>query len=382
MFTDNKFRIKIIGDRSYIVRWYSGELVMAAITEEMYSAAITEAYGRAKASIQRIRDEAREMRCDSRTCLGRRLYTVGGVHRESGTIVAAYKQARKALIEEEKVPQSRVKHVGVEIEFLTPNDEDDVQDAFIKAGLSEFVNLTTDGSVQDDGDSECDGSCRDGCECYFCENNGCEDADCSGDHEYECNCECDCGSSLEGLELRVLAPQRKIKSVIKRVCKVLSELDAQVNSTCGLHVHLDMRARSVDTAYNNLIKAQDLLYSMVPGSRRSNRYCRPSSVDAQFDPSEGDRYVGINPVSYKKHKTLEVRIHSGSTNADKINNWIGLLVRIADAEYIKRMPSTLVKVATLLSLSKVLVSYITERLDRFSNLGRFKPKQKQLNQAA
>jgi hypothetical protein len=103
---------------------------------------------------------------------------------------------------------------------------------------------------------------------------------------------------------------------------------------------------------------------MVPSSRKSNRYCRVQT-DPDFSTQARDRYVGINPVSYDKHKTIEVRIHSGSINSEKINNWIKLLVSIADAEYVSESPKTLAGVAYKFDLSKALVAYIQERVNQF-----------------
>ena len=45
-----------------------------------------------------------------------------------------------------------------------------------------------------------------------------------------------------------------------------------------------------------------------------------------------DRYYMINGTALKKYKTIEVRLHSGTTNFNKIKNWVELLKGIVKSE--------------------------------------------------
>lgn len=336
-----------------------------------------------------------------------------------------------------KKPANRSKHVGVEIEFLSKSNREEIALTLAENNLTQFVELKSDGSVRGEGaGDDCDGSCRENCECsdcgesHYCDNEtecnrrhrnyegsgtnehweyredcrdcrrdgnfeSLEDCDCGGtdagnnpvclgehvlcvghcdghycngydDHpDYECNCECDCSSEY-GHEIAVVAKSSHIAEVITKVCAVLSEHDAEVNKTCGLHVHLDMRGSDENRAFSNLVKAQNLLYGMVPHSRYENTYCRPNKSRC-MDDYQG-RYFGINPQSYKEHRTIEVRLHSGSINAVKIINWIKLLQKIA---YCKKKIPVKVKKATditnALTLSDSLKNYISERINNFDN---------------
>lgn len=233
----------------------------------------------------------------------------GLVHLKNGAILAIARQAKKRAIRTSKKPNSAKRHVGIEIEFLAPWDQNEIEDFFADANLQDHVHLTTDGSVRWMPDAD----------------HTCEDDDCT-----------DCGndSGMQGHELCVLANEREFPEIIERVCAVLNEqINAQVNKTCGLHIHLDTRHyRAPEIAYANLFHAYPLLAAMVPKSRRKNDYCRaPKHVDMVSERNSTNRYQAINVQSLREHGTIEVRLHTGTTNASKIVNWITLLIEIVDA---------------------------------------------------
>lgn len=112
---------------------------------------------------------------------------------------------------------------------------------------------------------------------------------------------------------------------------------ARVDTTCGLHVHIDVRhlpesndgmdGRPLGAAqtYDRLCRMYPVLKKLVPRSRWNNRYCafnnnRPDSEDYRR-PRNGDRYAAINWCSYSEHKTIEFRLAPGSTNLVKIESW-------------------------------------------------------------
>lgn len=275
------------------------------------------------------------------------LTRVGGVYNETNLILKAAGRQKLRTIGLTKSPKTKHFHIGVEIEFLSEWSQSKLKTELINAKLEQFVNLTTDNSVGDDVDCEC-GS-----------NSHCESCD-----SHDCDCysrDCECGPS--GHELRVIAPLSKIYTVIEKTCEVLQRAKAYANKTCGLHVHLDMRGRDHITSFANLVNMQKLLYSMVPISRRTGRWSKPTR-GTKFRETN-TRYLGINPCSYRKHKTIEVRIHSGTVDATKINNWIRLLHAIAKAPMIKSAPRTFSGLRKRLGLSANLTSYIAYRVNKF-----------------
>ena len=113
---------------------------------------------------------------------------------------------------------------------------------------------------------------------------------------------------------------------IRRVCEVLNTQGATINHTCGLHVHhdaSDLKDRNLRNLLNLYRRAEDVIDSMMPKSRRANnnRFCK-----AMWTVDEGNyphsRYFKLNLQSLHVHGTVEFRQHSGTIDADKIINWV------------------------------------------------------------
>lgn len=167
-------------------------------------------------------------------------------------------------------------------------------------------------------------------------------------------------------EIRVLTRIDDFSN-LEQLCKFLKQKGAKINKSCGLHVHLDMRSTEKEQDLLNLKarrigNALNILAKMVPSSRRENQYCRlaVSRIDS------GERYYAVNKTSYTKHKTLEIRLHSGTTNYEKIKNWCQLLLHLADCKKLtKNEPTELQDFLTLTDLSPELQQYVTERVEKF-----------------
>lgn len=139
---------------------------------------------------------------------------------------------------------------------------------------------------------------------------------------------CDDDDNQFAVELTVFF-KRSDMSPLERLCKVLNNLGAEVNKSCGLHVHLDCRdiqdsINSVNSRAKRLGNALPVLSQLVPQSRLSNTYCRlgVSRID-------GERYYAINKTAFKKYKTIEIRLHSSTTSFKKISEWALLLFSIS-----------------------------------------------------
>lgn len=126
-------------------------------------------------------------------------------------------------------------------------------------------------------------------------------------------------------EVRVLLVRRELEPRLFRLCKRLEALGLRVNRSCGLHVHLDQRGQT-EQQVERRAKIMDAwlcaLQELVPSSRRDNSYCR-------FGTSWKDRYHAVNLCSFSAHRTLEVRLHSGTTDYTKILAWVRLLELLA-----------------------------------------------------
>lgn len=241
----------------------------------------------------------------------------------------------------------------------------------------------------EEGQGECDGTCRDDCECRDCSH-------CSASHDdWECSCECneDCGGngfnyietvknklkqlkiknvqvvedgSLDnedsekfGLEIKVLFRASEPNN-LRRVCEFLNENEAMVDTTTGLHVHLDAR-NSVDA--NDIIKnfrySLSKLVKMIPESRRENRYC-------QYGVGLNDRYYMVNATSLQKHGTIEIRMHSGTVSFEKIYNWVTLLSTIKNNQDAFSPNIGLLTWMRILKLDETLTKWVESRVKKFS----------------
>lgn len=138
---------------------------------------------------------------------------------------------------------------------------------------------------------------------------------------------------------------------IRKVCDILNspEIDAKINITCGLHVHHDVadythyNMKSLVNIMTRYTKAFD---ELVAPSRREggdkSKWCRPlfntdlaeeyrnerisdfqqcKTIEEQAN-FFGSRYMRLNLQSYVCYGTVEFRQHQGTTDADKICNWV------------------------------------------------------------
>lgn len=203
-----------------------------------------------------------------------------------------------------KKPTSVKPHVGIELEFVSPYDKKALAQLFKGTGLERYINLKEDVSV---------------------------------DHRYW-------GKSLKhkladyfAHEISLLIKEDEM-DIVHRVIEILNnQALAKVNKTCGVHVHLDMRNRNVEDSYTNLVESQKWLFKLNP-ERRKNYFCKPVKIKdfnhavKKYLSRDGFlvRSHSINPHSFAKFKTLEVRLHRGSLDSERIVQWTKLLIKIVE----------------------------------------------------
>lgn len=238
-------------------------------------------------------------------------------------------EARRAhLVFLGKSPKTDERHISVEIEFGSKKNRSELGAALFSAGVADYVELKSDGSVRE------------------------------------------LGSEYHPHEIAVCVPVSKRDKVITSVLKVLNESGAKVNKTCGLHVHLDMRGYDHTKAFSNLVSAQTILYQMIPVSRRDNNYCKKTvNKSFAYHRNSSNRYQGINPCSFRKYRTIEVRLHSGTTDFTKITNFMDILSAVAYNETkIVRAASTVSGFVKQHKLSEQIKQYIDSRIRLFNNI--------------
>ena len=151
---------------------------------------------------------------------------------------------------------------------------------------------------------------------------------------------------------------------LKELLNVLNSLEAQVNTTCGLHIHLDQRdllktgkMLEIKRRGKRIGNALNVLSKMVPKSRRNNTYCNLS-----VSKIRGDRYCAVNMTAVRKFGTIEVRLHSGTTNYEKITNWIDLIWTISRCKKMgNNVANTIEELVELTKLSDKQIGYVYDR---------------------
>jgi hypothetical protein len=104
---------------------------------------------------------------------------------------------------------------------------------------------------------------------------------------------------------------------------------------------------------------------MVPPSRKSNDYCLQQRT-RDFAKASRERYRAINVDAFKRHKNIEVRLHSGTIDAKKIGNFIDLLLLFANAPKITQFPRLLKKVTERFGIGNELEAYVEQRIRKFA----------------
>ena len=138
--------------------------------------------------------------------------------------------------------------------------------------------------------------------------------------------------------------------IMRKVCKILADLNAQVNKSTGFHIHHNVRTWGIAefrNLYKRFVKFETGLDAVQPASRRgsANKYC--GSMYGTFTPSAEvqstifqkldtcrtvrqlsemyrTRYLKLNLQSFFRMGSVEFRNHSGTFDADKVENYIRL----------------------------------------------------------
>lgn len=159
---------------------------------------------------------------------------------------------------------------------------------------------------------------------------------------------------------------------LNKVTEVLNEYNAEVNTSCGVHVHheaSDLRYKDIKNVYKIYAKHEEAINGMLPKSRVNNSYAktlkdefevkgeslveivdRVNSIEElkeEIAPEswsyyQQERYYKVNFVAYVNHGTLEFRQHSGTTDYEKLSNWIiltHLMIEKATEKKFVRMKS-------------------------------------------
>lgn len=249
------------------------------------------------------------------------------------------------LLSEKKYPTSKRRYIGIEIECLINNDKiKPLKKAMLAENLQWNVNIGGDTSIQDLNWVPRFTQVR---ESWHHATNFVNRISNEDEKDY-------------GMEIRILAEESDGPEIIDKVCKIIKKFGGYVNRTCGLHVHLDMRDRDYEKVFNNLYHFQSFMMSTQPNERRSNKYCK---VMKQKYKNPYSRYYAINKCAYKAHRTLEVRLHEGTIDANAIKMWTGFLIQLANIE--STLKKSVVDI-TKMDFPDTLKEYLNERIKKYA----------------
>lgn len=141
---------------------------------------------------------------------------------------------------------------------------------------------------------------------------------------------------------------------VEKVCKALNSLGAKVDKTCGLHVHVDatnLTQQQITRVFLAYARHEKLFDALMPESRRANNSSYSKSIRRALDTYYveeyktdifraynqhiASRYYKVNLQSYVLHNTIEFRQHSGTTEAEKITNWVVLMVGFVEETIVR-----------------------------------------------
>lgn len=129
---------------------------------------------------------------------------------------------------------------------------------------------------------------------------------------------------------------------LKTCCKTINKAQARVDRSCGLHVHIgaaQLTEKQYSNVFANYYYLEPVIDTFMAQSRRNNRYAASiRTIDVEKFTSRadidnaffGDRYHKINPVSYRRHNTIEFRQHGGTTDYAKISKWVAFCGKLVE----------------------------------------------------
>jgi hypothetical protein len=282
--------------------------------------------------LRSVRSMRKQIKQESKSCFGFLIPKVGGTFINAGQLLEFYRLSLRDCLNQTKKPTDpNANYVGIEVEFIYTGNDKALRDELIKNKLHKNVRIEGDGSLR------------------ACHN-----------------------SNYSTAELQIIAKTTEVESVMNRLQKVMDNpsIDGYANRSCGTHVHLDMRHRDHVLVFKNLVRIQDILRGCQPIGRLKNTHCKPNKSDVFGDDS--NRYLVVNPNSFSKHNTVEVRIHEGTVDAESIINWVKFLDSIASTTQeipVNKFKTTQELVmATNIEIPVNSMNYVDSRIKRFQSL--------------
>lgn len=225
------------------------------------------------------------------------------------------------------------------------------------------------------------------------------------------------------IEFRLLSKVSELRRNLMTFQRFINKVDVEANSSCGIHVHLDMRNYNELKAFKKLETSKHFLSLLCKKSRRYKNehvdlshgsisqlnkidclYMKTDDIVKKLGPrpalyiSNGygyyeqnpefvawikkrdelfisavdagwEKYSAINPESYGNYQTIEVRLLHSTTDMAEVLNWVNLLGKVAYSrsanipeEYIKELK----QFKKFYKLDDRLNKYIKESVQKYA----------------
>jgi hypothetical protein len=119
--------------------------------------------------------------------------------------------------------------------------------------------------------------------------------------------------------------------ILHKNAKLLRDMGWRANKSCGLHVHVDMISSSEEdrvALFKFATWIQDDVYKLVAKSRSTVRYC--AKLQGGYNQEERYRWLNMKHA-FERHGTVEFRLHHGTTQPDRIVEWVKVCLSIVES---------------------------------------------------
>lgn len=172
------------------------------------------------------------------------------------------------------------------------------------------------------------------------------------------------------------------KKMLKNACKTLNMANAKVNSTCGLHVHIGaakLTNKQYCNVFVNYMYLEAVIDTFMAQSRRAdNAYYAATLQDHKYGLTSAteiqavrrvleSRYHKVNAESYGRHKTIEFRQHSGTTNYEKIINWVNFCGKLVIWSKKNRLTAPVASIDEIPFLNNEEKAFFKARAEHFAS---------------
>lgn len=167
---------------------------------------------------------------------------------------------------------------------------------------------------------------------------------------------------------------------MKECCRALNEANAVVDSSCGLHVHIgaqDINEEAWVNTFVNFAYCEKVVDTFMAKSRRGNNntYCMSilgkgvencRTKDEVRRALRNNRYHKVNPVAENTgHRTIEFRQHQGTTNYEKIENWVKFCGMLVDWSRTNRLDHEITSIDEIPFITPKMKSFFKGRKSEF-----------------